>query len=304
MRKGLSGHINVSGSLYVSNGKWQRNEEQEKIRRRSILPGYPIEAPFENMEQIEKYFSADRITCLLCGKPYKSLPCHLKVHNYTELSYKEKYKIPTKYGLVCKDVSKKLSANAYNMFESGKWSKEIIISHTKDRANRRKNIFTSVASQAAIDQRKKNLEKGTILNKQKALTRTMCDKGHEIALISGKRRCAICDADYRRAHRGHLQRELSANTIIEVNCSFCGEKMTRSRLAGAIRKAKCEKCKFEYMKKYDEARRERRKEYVAAISKEWYQKNKDKKVASQRAKRHANKAKANPLLIAPSDLQE
>lgn len=78
----------------------QINEWKLKSRRK-IMPGYPIEEPFETREQIENYLNCDRLICLLCGKTYKSLCGHLSVHGTNADDYKEKYGLPWGCGLTC-----------------------------------------------------------------------------------------------------------------------------------------------------------------------------------------------------------
>jgi hypothetical protein len=76
------------------------NEWKLKSRRK-IMPGYPIEKPFETREQVDTYLNVDRLVCLLCGKTYKSLGNHLSVHGTNADDYKEKYGLPWGCGLTC-----------------------------------------------------------------------------------------------------------------------------------------------------------------------------------------------------------
>ncbi len=76
------------------------NEWKLKARRR-IMPGYPIEKPFETREQVEEYLNVDRLVCLLCGRTFKSLCTHLLVHGTNADAYKEKYGLPWGCGLTC-----------------------------------------------------------------------------------------------------------------------------------------------------------------------------------------------------------
>lgn len=76
------------------------NEWKVKARRK-IMPGYPIEKPFETREQVDAYLNCDKLVCLLCGKSYKSLCGHLSVHGTNADDYKEKYGLPFGAGLTC-----------------------------------------------------------------------------------------------------------------------------------------------------------------------------------------------------------
>ena len=76
------------------------NEWKVKARRK-IMPGYPVEKPFETRQEIDDYLNSDRLVCLLCGKTYKSLCGHLSVHGTNADDYKEKYGLPFGAGLTC-----------------------------------------------------------------------------------------------------------------------------------------------------------------------------------------------------------
>lgn len=150
MKREFSGKVNVSGSLMVSKGSWQRINDQEKLKARAVLPGYPIEEPFKTHEDIEKYLSGDQIVCLLCGKDYKALKTHILVHNHTVESYKEKYKIPSWYGLIGKSTFNKLSAFSKGLHASGKISGsalgECVANRYKSGKKRTPSSYKSVKS--------------------------------------------------------------------------------------------------------------------------------------------------------------
>jgi hypothetical protein len=110
------GYIGKRGSVLVSDLK--------RIKRRHIVDGFPIETPFHSLEEVKHYLSGDKIICLLCGKAYRSISNgHLeKIHNITPDQYREKYKIPYTYGLICKTTKdlfvqkgKKMAADNDNL---------------------------------------------------------------------------------------------------------------------------------------------------------------------------------------------
>jgi hypothetical protein len=68
-------------------------------RRRKVLDGFPVETPFKSIDEVEAYFSQDRITCLRCGKGYKALAKHLRIHGWNEEQYKFFYGLPISRGL-------------------------------------------------------------------------------------------------------------------------------------------------------------------------------------------------------------
>lgn len=73
--------------------------------RRRVLPGYPIDRPFETKEEVVAYLSHQRVTCLLCGKKFKGMSQHLVIiHEMDPDTYRERYHIPWTYSLSCEDT--------------------------------------------------------------------------------------------------------------------------------------------------------------------------------------------------------
>ncbi len=89
-------------------------------QRRAARPGYPIETPFRTPQDVNDYLSGDRITCLRCGKSYKSLGMHLRVHGWTDEQYRAFYGLPWTRGLVCSSTREKMEANAAKKVAEGK----------------------------------------------------------------------------------------------------------------------------------------------------------------------------------------
>jgi ROS/MUCR transcriptional regulator protein len=59
--------------------------------------------PFVTIEEVKKYFDADKLDCLLCGRQYVSLGCHLQgKHAISADDYKLRFGIPLSYGLAGK----------------------------------------------------------------------------------------------------------------------------------------------------------------------------------------------------------
>ncbi len=78
----------------------------DRKRRNKILSGYPKLSFIMSKEQLDKYFDGDSITCLLCGKEYRTLggPHLQKIHGISEDSYRETYGIPYTQGLSCGEL--------------------------------------------------------------------------------------------------------------------------------------------------------------------------------------------------------
>ncbi len=86
---------------------------------RQVMPGFPIETPFNIPQDVWDYLNGDTITCLRCGKPYKALVGHLRVHGWTEEQYKEFYGLPWKTGLTCSSTKSLLRENGLKNVEAG-----------------------------------------------------------------------------------------------------------------------------------------------------------------------------------------
>ncbi len=88
---------------------------------RIALPGYPRQGKIETKEEVEVYFSGDKIQCLLCGKWYKQLAVHLSlIHGVRVDEYRERYGLPWSRGLSCRDTKNKRSRLARRLMLEGK----------------------------------------------------------------------------------------------------------------------------------------------------------------------------------------
>ena len=73
--------------------------------RRAVLPGYPVEFKFTDLDKLKQYFAGDTIVCLRCGKKYRTLSVHLKtIHGMEPDEYRDMYGIPWTYGLSCEET--------------------------------------------------------------------------------------------------------------------------------------------------------------------------------------------------------
>ena len=119
-----------------------------RANRRKVAQGFPIEKRALSLEEITEYFRGDRLTCLLCGKAYKSLGAHLfAIHAVHEDKYKERYGLPLRKGLVGGETKRKHSMHAKKHNPLGNWKDSIgedVVKSTLEsswRAKRRKSIF-------------------------------------------------------------------------------------------------------------------------------------------------------------------
>lgn len=75
---------------------------------------------FTNKEDINSYFSGDRIRCLICGKWLKAVSgMHLKMHGITVDKYKSMFGLPHGKGLVCGETSRKQKNALVKRIEQG-----------------------------------------------------------------------------------------------------------------------------------------------------------------------------------------
>ncbi len=64
------------------------------------LPGFPCEGCFQTKEEVDEYFSHEKIQCLLCGRWFRSLSTHLRLfHDEHVDSYRATYGRPWWRGL-------------------------------------------------------------------------------------------------------------------------------------------------------------------------------------------------------------
>ena len=130
----------------------------DRKRRRKVLEGYPI-SPFNMSKEDQKsYFSGDSITCLLCGKKYRSLGGnHLRrIHEITEDQYREMYGIPYNKGLICGELNELRVKQAIDRELADKYLKQYKECNRKKarvsaaaRSARKENI--KVAKKAYLD---------------------------------------------------------------------------------------------------------------------------------------------------------
>ena len=82
------------------------------------LPGFPAERQFQTMEEANEYLSGEKITCLICGHPYKGLYRHLEhAHDMSADDYRDRFGLPPSCGLVGEKLRELLVANGRAEYE-------------------------------------------------------------------------------------------------------------------------------------------------------------------------------------------
>jgi len=186
---------------------------------RVVLPGFPIYRPFESIEEVREYLSGDKIICLLCGKPYRTLGRHLsRIHGVSHDEYRERYGIPWTYALCCGELSEILSGVANRRIASGEWKP----------GSDDKDFLAGLASAPHRDApHRKEIMREAASNRRPPRARfdvlpcRMCGKA--VAQPDAGRKF-YCDTDCRSRYYDD-KRESNAPT---VTCSLCGDDFTAS----------------------------------------------------------------------------
>ena len=116
MSRGITGNRHMGSAMKKKQA--YLNEWKNRARRK-VMSGYPIDKIFITKEEIEEYYSGDKILCLLCGKSFKALCGHLKVHGFDVNSYCEKYGLPYTRGLSCPSTKKIMIKHGKKLREEG-----------------------------------------------------------------------------------------------------------------------------------------------------------------------------------------
>lgn len=96
-----------------------RNKMRALARRRGYA-GFPIAARPFTADEVDAYFSADSITCLLCGRGFRRLASHLPaIHQVTEDDYRAMYGLPWGRGLTCQETKSLYGAAAKARIAAG-----------------------------------------------------------------------------------------------------------------------------------------------------------------------------------------
>lgn len=153
--------------------------------RRKIMPGFPWDGKFETKQEIYKYFSGDKIQCLLCGKWFQRLPFHLKgIHDITSEEYKEMYGLPWKHGLCGKEFSIKLSKIMNKRRDNG-YSTDMDAVRARPKHTRKRQdqpFFTKIRAENLVSGGKKERRKYFHEDFQNVLKR-MLDENKTLAEV-------------------------------------------------------------------------------------------------------------------------
>lgn len=91
------------------------------LSARALEQGFPVETKFTTAKEMADYFGGERVICLRCGKPYKSLALHItRIHGWTSDEYKQFYGLPWRTGLSCTETKGLRSDSAKRTNEAGR----------------------------------------------------------------------------------------------------------------------------------------------------------------------------------------
>ena len=97
-------------AIEVATNYETRNRAKRQAKQKKIVPGFPRMSPFRNHAEAKAYLAEPELTCLVCGKPYRLLPMHLrKSHSIEPDDYRLAYGIPWTFGLVGSAISEQKS---------------------------------------------------------------------------------------------------------------------------------------------------------------------------------------------------
>lgn len=91
-----------------------------KDARRRVEFGFPIHPRALTADEVELYFSTEKIVCLICGKAYRMLAKHLGLHDLDTDKYRAMYGLPWSRGLCCPETYDVLAAR---VIEDGRFEK-------------------------------------------------------------------------------------------------------------------------------------------------------------------------------------
>lgn len=110
------------------------------------LEGYPKTTMFSSLKDIKEYLNGEKITCLLCGRAYKSITGHVAVHGISTDEYKEKYGLPYRQGLTSSGTKAKNVANGLKNPSLSRLTNMSEIREKSHRAPRRNSLAHSLSS--------------------------------------------------------------------------------------------------------------------------------------------------------------
>lgn len=88
-----------------------------------MRPGFPVTTPFDSRDAVEEYLKDERLTCLLCGRRFKSLGQHVvRLHGWTVREYQEYYALPLSESLACEQTQ---AAYSEGTQKDAEWMRQI-----------------------------------------------------------------------------------------------------------------------------------------------------------------------------------
>jgi len=149
---------------------------------------------FKTKEEIDQYFSTDKIQCLICGKEFYTLGTHLLMkHNISVDEYKEKFGLPWGKGLAGKIAREKSAKHARNLIQTGvvtlnhspEYMKKLHTQYSTQRphcpANKRECIdkckpFLDKFNKEASEKRKQRIKREKAIKEQKKQDKEIRDQ--------------------------------------------------------------------------------------------------------------------------------
>lgn len=101
--------------------------------KRDVLAGFPKEQPFESRDDLERYFSGNRVVCLLCGRAFRVLGPHLRhIHDLDSDEYRDRYGIPYMRGLCGLSFSEQRIEHGRRLYEENSERQDTALLRARD----------------------------------------------------------------------------------------------------------------------------------------------------------------------------
>lgn len=112
--------MGLGGTGFLGHKESNLRSKRRRAARRAAKPGFPVIEKFMSIDDAREYLSGDRVICLLCGKTYKDVGKHLRVHDISPDQYREMYNIPWTYPLCCHETSEAFREAVQKRIADGK----------------------------------------------------------------------------------------------------------------------------------------------------------------------------------------
>lgn len=220
----------------------------KKIKAGEIVKlqaGYPKDTAIQSLEELESYYSGEKITCLLCGNEYRALtPKHLNgAHGVTTKEYKLMFGLYLSRGLLGSATRKIYSERQHEVMQGETKTRILKIMHQHNSNNPR--IVVGCAHSPALVEKRKAISKAAIvsdnhISKRKNIVAANCSKCGETVEVSEAtaitKRCKLLCTRCKGINHKESQQRWADKKGIDIK-QFMAQCSRRSYLRNKKRKA-------------------------------------------------------------------